>query len=755
MVAVTNEAKIVFTADSTAYNRAITDLKKKNDDLKKSAEQAFKRGAVLTAAAAAATFTLVNTYRKQEQAELQVAASLRALGVEQSISLEYMKAIASAYQEQTIFGDEASLMVLNMGLRVGKLNKEQLPRFLELAGDIATTTGRDMTRSARTLAASLADPERGLSTLRTAGVRFTESQVESIKVMQQAGDYTGAQTILLDALTKVYGGASKATADGTGKIIQMSNAFGDLQEDVGKLLIKAIYPLVSWMKEFIEDIRKNHEWVAKLISNIIILTGVLGTLLTAIGAVKLAMYAASVATGVLNAAVVALGVSSRVAFGVVGLAVGAVVAAITGLIAYWDDLKPLFRDLGEWASRAGDSITTTFNEVFSGLVIWLKKAELKMLQFANLNPFQDYSKEISNLTGEIKQMEAGLGRLIKNNKELIKTRQDARDKEARDGAGGLASAGRHSKPKIKGNIDIDFIEQEMSKPSGSAAPATTKASPHPSGAGVSEFDILQAERDAKEIERQTLKQQHEAELLRMHLQGIEEMKIEFYNREWEIEQEIKEARLIEDEELRIATLERLKLEHDALLKEKAGYYKKDADQEIKSEQFKGKKLLAVAKDFGGKSQSLQKAFAIADRLMTVKELLAQAPAKAAEAYNETSSKFPFPVGPALGALHAGLLIAQSTSAAGKARSAKMGGYIDGAPTPFDSQLILAQPGEHIVPLGKPWDEVKRGIVRESNHQRGDNPSNAEPQRVEVELMMDENAGEMFRAKITQEIDVNG
>ena len=123
-------------------------------------------------------------------------------------------------------------------------------------------------------------------------------------------------------------------------------------------------------------------------------------------------------------------------------------------------------------------------------------------------------------------------------------------------------------------------------------------------------------------------------------------------------------------------------------------------------------MLNIAKGFGVKSSALQKAQAVQGIATKIAELTAQTPAAASTAYQNTSEKFPFPIGPALGAIHAGLIVANAAAGISKAKgaiSAQAGGIVPGSYTPGDSVPAFLQPGEMVVPIGKPFRNVEADI----------------------------------------------
>ena len=239
--------------------------------------------------------------------------------------------------------------------------------------------------------------------------------------------------------------------------------------------------------------------------------------------------------------------------------------------------------------------------------------------------------------------------------------------------------------------------------------------------------------------------------LQMHLDGMSEKEIAFYERRRELEEE---ERLLREEERTAeneAELETLRIQKEALLAEEKAYQ----DESERNEIGHYKSLNTLLGEFGKKSGKLRKLHAVQNLATTVGELVAKTPAQAAEAYAETSKTFPFPIGPALGALHAGLIVANSAVAVSKAKgaiSAQQGGIVPGSYTPGDSVPAFLQPGEMVVPIGKPFRNVEADIeARGAAKARAENNTAAETQKEIAVRVIDEGGLSSFiRAEIASE-----
>jgi len=193
--------------------------------------------------------------RVQEKAVAQVAAGLASTGGAVGFTLDELKAKASALQKETLFGDETILTDLtSVMLTFTNVTGKAFDGAQQAALDLSTRMGGDLKGAAVQLGKALNDPVRGVTALRKVGVSFTESQLDQIKVLTESGDLMSAQNIILDEMSHQFGGSAKAAAEADGGIQQLSNAFGDAKEEIGKMLLEGLKPTIQGLKEFFENL---------------------------------------------------------------------------------------------------------------------------------------------------------------------------------------------------------------------------------------------------------------------------------------------------------------------------------------------------------------------------------------------------------------------------------------------------------------------------------------------------------------------
>lgn len=184
-----------------------------------------------------------------EQVDTRLEIAVRNAGNAFSYTADQLKESASLLQRQSTFGDEAIKQAQTMLLQF-KLTGQTFRDTQQLALDMASALGQDLSSSAMRLGMAMADPTRGMLMLRRAGVTFTEQQREMVKAMMEAGDIAGAQGVILTELQKRYGGAAKEMS-GTfsGALAQVTEVFGDLDEELGMILTPIMTELLPILRE--------------------------------------------------------------------------------------------------------------------------------------------------------------------------------------------------------------------------------------------------------------------------------------------------------------------------------------------------------------------------------------------------------------------------------------------------------------------------------------------------------------------------
>lgn len=314
------------------------DLNKKLGQVQRNTKRSFgnieKLGQNLSVAVtlpmAAMAATSVQAFREQEKAIAQVNAGLKSTGAQVGFTSKELQNMASELQKNTLFGDEQILKDATAQLLTfTNITGDQFDRTQQAALDLATRLDGDLKGASIQLGKALNDPVANLSALSRSGIQFSEEQKAVIKSLAETGRLAEAQTLILDELDKQYGGSAEAAADADGGITQLANAFGDLQEEIGKVVLRAIKPLIKFARDLIDGFHDLDGVTKSFITAFGLVAAAIGPILMILP--KLANIAQIVGP--------AIGKAFTLMTGPIGLAVMAIAAIATAIFYFWDDVK--------------------------------------------------------------------------------------------------------------------------------------------------------------------------------------------------------------------------------------------------------------------------------------------------------------------------------------------------------------------------------------------------------------------------------
>ncbi len=268
----------------------------------------------LTAPLALMAAQSVKAFNQQAKAIAQVDAGLKSTGNQVGYTSKQLQQMAANLQSKTLFGDEVILKDATAQLLTfTNIAGDQFARTQSVALDLATRLDGDLKSASIQLGKALNDPVSNLTALSRAGIQFSGEQKEVIKSLAETGRLAEAQTIILDELEKQYGGSAEAAAKaGTGPFKQLQNSIGDLSEEFGKLIAEVLTPLIPKITGIVQSISNMSSStksailtmaavlgaagpiamaVSALMPIIAALTGPIGLIILAIGAVVTAAYA--------------------------------------------------------------------------------------------------------------------------------------------------------------------------------------------------------------------------------------------------------------------------------------------------------------------------------------------------------------------------------------------------------------------------------------------------------------------------------
>lgn len=205
-------------------------------------------GAVRTAISTVKNLT--SAYQTQIEVESKLGATMRNSTGATDEQIQSVKDLASSLQGLGVVGDEVQLAGAQE-LATYVESAESIKTMLPVLDDmIAQQYGYNATaESSVTIATMLGKVLQGQTgALSRYGYSFTEAQEQLLKY----GTEEQRVATLAEVVSESVGGVNAALASTpTGKMKQLSNDFGDLQETLGNLITNAFFPAVQWLDEIV------------------------------------------------------------------------------------------------------------------------------------------------------------------------------------------------------------------------------------------------------------------------------------------------------------------------------------------------------------------------------------------------------------------------------------------------------------------------------------------------------------------------
>jgi hypothetical protein len=174
----------------------------------------------------------------QEDAINKLNSALAISGNYSKETSEDFQAFASALQQTTKFGDEATLSAAALIESLSNLSGEGLKKATASAADLSAALGIDLQSAAQLVGKAMTGE---VSSLSRYGIQ-----------VQKGATAAESASNAMEALQKKFGGAAAAQVNTfSGAWTQLNNQFGDLQEMTGELITKNPV-VIAMFKEFSE-----------------------------------------------------------------------------------------------------------------------------------------------------------------------------------------------------------------------------------------------------------------------------------------------------------------------------------------------------------------------------------------------------------------------------------------------------------------------------------------------------------------------
>ena len=256
------EVKINTKLDTSGVDKGVNDLKKKLNDAGKTIDDTGKKSnnlntslggmnktALATAGAVAGVAVAVKktvdalneceaAYKIQRNAEIALQQAAKNNPYLNNESVYNLRNFASELQSMSNIGDEVSIKVMSQLAATGR-NEQQIVQIMSAAADMAAVTGEDIASAAQKLNATL-----------NGNAGMLGRQIENINKLTKEELEAGKA---IDIVAQQYKGSAAAMADNT---IQLSNAWGDFKENIGRGWSKVTAPVKQFFLDVLNDINE-------------------------------------------------------------------------------------------------------------------------------------------------------------------------------------------------------------------------------------------------------------------------------------------------------------------------------------------------------------------------------------------------------------------------------------------------------------------------------------------------------------------
>ena len=216
--------------------------------------------ALVGSAAVAVGRRMVAAYQIQASSEAKLSATLKATGYAAGLTASELKKHAAELQKTTGIGDETIISMQGILATFKQIKGDTFKRATVAILDMGAAMGKagkgsaDVESAVVQVGKALNDPIAGMAALSRVGVTFTDQQKKEIQALQESGDLMKAQAIILKELESEFGGTAKSVADANHGIMQMKAAYGDVKEEIGRVIVES-----SSFDEVIKNVTKSLE----------------------------------------------------------------------------------------------------------------------------------------------------------------------------------------------------------------------------------------------------------------------------------------------------------------------------------------------------------------------------------------------------------------------------------------------------------------------------------------------------------------
>lgn len=253
-----------------AIDKLAKTANEKLESIGKGFDSVGKKASIMSAAIVAAGGAMVSSFITQEKAERKLSAAINATGGDVEVLSARFKKFASDLQSVTTTGDETTLGMLQMAQTMG-LTAVQSERAVKNAIAMESAFG-----------VSAASAMRYTAALEDGDATMLKRYIPALKGIED-------ESLLAAKAQEILGNAFEVAKEDAktfgGSLTQLKNSAGDLMEEFGAIISKALMPLVEWAKNAVDYFSNLDEGTKKLIVTVGGIVAAIGPLLLILGTI--------------------------------------------------------------------------------------------------------------------------------------------------------------------------------------------------------------------------------------------------------------------------------------------------------------------------------------------------------------------------------------------------------------------------------------------------------------------------------------
>lgn len=253
-----------------AIDKLAKTANEKLESIGKGFDNVGKKASIMSAAIVAAGGAMASSFITQEKAERKLSAAINATGGDVEVLSARFKKFASDLQSVTLTGDETTLGMLQMAQTMG-LTADQSERAVRNAIAMESAFG-----------VSAASAMRYTAALEDGDATMLKRYIPALKTIED-------ESLLAAKAQEILGNAFEVAKEDAqtfgGSLTQLKNSAGDLMEEFGAIISKALMPLVEWAKNAVEYFSNLDEGTKELIVTVGGIVAAIGPLLLILGTI--------------------------------------------------------------------------------------------------------------------------------------------------------------------------------------------------------------------------------------------------------------------------------------------------------------------------------------------------------------------------------------------------------------------------------------------------------------------------------------